>query len=160
MATRHMIPAGPIPRRLRHARGGDGYVGGTIGIEAADKPALKAARRIHFVRRQRDMLFGPGLFGDPGWDILLNLYIAAHDGRRMSVCDTCMGTALPQTTVLRWVGQLVAIGLVTKRDDPRDARRVDLRLTPRAIRKLDMLLGDALRTGPDEYDGPSMLAAE
>src|SRR4051794_1646470 len=36
-------------------------------------PLLEAAREVYDARRARERIFGPGLFADPSWDILLDL---------------------------------------------------------------------------------------
>ncbi|MGM3253246.1 hypothetical protein ACS22W_25800, partial [Escherichia coli] len=41
---------------------------------------LELARRTYADRRRRDKLFQPGLFGEPAWDILLDLFISAKEG--------------------------------------------------------------------------------
>jgi len=110
----------------------------------ADTPAVALARFIYRLRRCRQELFGGALFSEPAWDILLELYVAGHEGRRISVSGACEAAAVPQTTGLRWLNQLEAQNMVTKRTDPRDARRAHVRLTPQAIRKMDELLNDVL----------------
>lgn len=80
-------------------------------------------------RRLRDGFFAPGLFSDPAWDILLDLTAARLDGDSVSMTSACIAAAVPTTTALRWVGVLVAAGLVERYPDRRDKRRVNVRLT-------------------------------
>jgi hypothetical protein len=49
------------------------------GYTDVPAPVVEEARRHYRLRRMRDQEFGPALFGEPAWDILLDLYIAVSD---------------------------------------------------------------------------------
>ncbi len=88
------------------------------------------ARKAYALRRKRATIFGnPLLFGEPAWDILLDLYIAHAEGKPVSVSSACIGSAAPATTGLRWLGVLADEGLVERENDADDNRRVLVRLT-------------------------------
>jgi hypothetical protein len=92
---------------------------------------LNIARQAYNLRRKRAAIFGnPDLFGEPAWDILLDLFIAQGEGKTVSVSSACIGSAAPATTGLRWLGVLADEGLVVRENDPEDHRRVLVRLTP------------------------------
>ncbi len=92
---------------------------------------LALARKAYALRRKRHAIFGnPDLFGEPAWDILLDLFIAQGEGKTVSVSSACIGSASPATTGLRWLGVLADEGLVVRENDPEDHRRVLVRLTP------------------------------
>lgn len=92
---------------------------------------LALARKAYALRRKRAAIFGnPDLFGEPAWDILLDLFIAQGEGKPVSVSSACIGSAAPATTGLRWLGVLADEGLVVRENDPEDHRRVLVRLTP------------------------------
>ncbi len=96
-----------------------------------DRGALALARKAYALRRKRAAIFGnPDLFGEPAWDILLDLFIAQGEGKTVSVSSACIGSAAPPTTGLRWLGVLADEGLVVREKDPEDNRRVLVRLTP------------------------------
>ena len=91
---------------------------------------LDLARKTYALRRKRAAIFGkPELFGEPAWDILLDLYIAQAEGKPVSVSSACIGSASPATTGLRWLGILADEGLVVRENDCDDHRRVLVRLT-------------------------------
>ncbi|MEQ8412024.1 MAG: winged helix DNA-binding protein [Erythrobacter sp.] len=97
-----------------------------------------AARRVYAARRRRGAIFGnPDLFGEPAWDILLDLYIAHAESKDVSVSSACIGSAAPPTTGLRWLGVLAKEGLVRREHDPDDQRRVLVRLTARGLEAMD-----------------------
>lgn len=80
-------------------------------------------------RARRLRYFDCGLFADPAWDILLDLFVAAMEGREVPVTDLCVASNVADSTVLRWIGRLVAHGMVCRRGDPGDRRRVLVALT-------------------------------
>jgi DNA-binding MarR family transcriptional regulator len=88
-------------------------------------------------RRERDRYFEAGLFADPAWDILLELYAAELGQRRMAVSSLCIGAAVPATTALRWIRLLEKKGLVVRSADPFDGRRVFVALAEDAVKAMD-----------------------
>lgn len=93
--------------------------------------------RIRFLRemlqnrRQRDRLFGKELFGEPAWDILLELYLAELEDRRLLVSKLGQDRGVAMTTALRWVDRLEAEGWLSRIPHPDGGRRVYAVLTPR-----------------------------
>ena len=102
---------------------------------------LQAAQMRYDERRKRSAIFGHSeLFGEPAWDILLDLYIAHAKGKEVSVSSACIGSAVPPTTGLRWLGILQATGLVVREHDSGDQRRVLVRLSHEGIEKMEAFL--------------------
>lgn len=93
---------------------------------------VELARQTYEDRRRRIKIFrSDDLFGEPAWDILLDLFIAAKERRRVSVTSACIGSAVPSTTALRWIALLEKQGLLVREADPGDARRVYVKLSAR-----------------------------
>ncbi|SMP58072.1 hypothetical protein SAMN06296065_102412 [Novosphingobium panipatense] len=93
---------------------------------------VELARQNYDDRRRRTKIFrSEELFGEPAWDILLDLFIAAKERRRVSVTSACIGSAVPSTTALRWITILEKQGLLVREADPADARRVYVKLSAR-----------------------------
>jgi len=91
------------------------------------------AQRLYRDRRRRAEIFADEtLFGEPAWDILLDLFVAGEKGKRVAVTSACIGSGVPSTTALRWLNVLEMRGLVEREDDNHDARRSFVRLTPKA----------------------------
>jgi hypothetical protein len=106
-------------------------------VMAEDQPYfLDLAQRAYADRRRREKLFPGDLFGEPAWDILLDLFVNAKNGKRVSVSSACIGAAVPTTTALRWVAVLEAQGHIVREDDPRDARRAFLHLSAEAYARM------------------------
>jgi hypothetical protein len=99
------------------------------------------ARHAYGLRRQRAAIFGSGdLFGEPAWDILLDLYIAQAEGKPVSVSSACIGSASPPTTGLRWLAVLTEQGLIARTADQQDHRRIMVRLTARGMAAMEQFL--------------------
>lgn len=95
------------------------------------------ARQLYADRRRRQLAFtNPDIFGEPAWDILLDLYVAHAEGRSISVSSACIGSAAPPTTGLRWLGVLQYEGLVLREHDPQDQRRILVRLSPDGLNRM------------------------
>ncbi|MCO4091539.1 MAG: hypothetical protein HEQ34_06250 [Sphingorhabdus sp.] len=99
--------------------------------------ALENAVKYYKMRRVRNKIFGTcDLFADPAWDILIDLFIAGEQGRRISVSSACIAAAVPATTALRWVSVLEDNGYISRQPDPNDLRRIFVALTPEVTEKV------------------------
>jgi DNA-binding MarR family transcriptional regulator len=94
-------------------------------------------RSICELRRRRDEVFPGKLFGDPSWDILLQLYAAHLDSLRISITRLTRLSGVPATTVLRRLGTLEDRRLLTRTIDPYDARRVYVSLSPTGVEAME-----------------------
>jgi len=90
------------------------------------------ARRVLDGRRARSAFFYDGLFGEPAWDILLDLFVAEQESKQISISSACIAAGGSSTTALRWLSRLEEMKLVERRGDTTDRRRVFVRITPRA----------------------------
>ncbi|WP_245653765.1 helix-turn-helix domain-containing protein [Novosphingobium rosa] len=98
----------------------------------SDDDALDRAIQIYRDRRRREQIFGDAtLFGEPAWDILLDLFVASRHEKRIAVTSACIGSAVPATTALRWIKILEERGLIEREVDEIDARRIFVRISPR-----------------------------
>jgi len=83
-------------------------------------------------RRKRASILPACLFGEPAWDMLLELYLARLRQQRLSVTQVCTAAGVPGTTAARWLSVLVDRGLVTREGDRLDSRRFFVELTDSA----------------------------
>lgn len=83
-------------------------------------------------RRARRRYFPAELFGEPAWDLLLDLFQARLAGRNISVTSACIGADVPLTTALRWISVLEGEGLVERSRNPYDSRSTWVSLTDSA----------------------------
>ena len=116
-----------------------------------DMPDVSAdmVRSVIRARRLRDRYFAGDLFGDPAWDMLLDLLQAEISQLRVPVSSLCIAAAVPATTALRWLKTMVSRGLFVRRADPHDGRRVFVELAPAA--------SQALRAYFAEVGSPSVI---
>lgn len=94
-------------------------------------PDPRLVRRIIRHRQLRARHFDAQLFADPAWDMLLDLTAARAEHRRVSVTSLCIASAVPPTTALRWIGQMVEQGLFVRVGDQTDRRRAFIELSDR-----------------------------
>lgn len=98
------------------------------------------ARNIHRERSRRANYLPAELFGKPAWDILLDLAYAAKASELRPIKSACLSSQVPEATALRYIDQLVRLGLVERIDDKTDRRRKFLRLTALGERKMEEFL--------------------
>jgi DNA-binding MarR family transcriptional regulator len=104
-------------------------------------------RKMIRMRRLRDKHFPSDLFGDPAWDMLLDLMVARIDRRPVSVSSLCIASAVPATTALRWIKTMTEAGLFERRSDPSDGRRVFIALSDETARAMNAYFDDMLAIG-------------
>jgi hypothetical protein len=98
-------------------------------------------------RRLRDQFFPEGLFADPAWDMLLDLFASHLEGRRVSVSSLCIAASVPPTTALRWISTMHDAGLFERQADPSDRRRAYIALSAQGIESMRGYIAAAKRAG-------------
>lgn len=98
-------------------------------------------------RRLRDRSLPAELFGEPAWDMLLDLTIADMAGRPTLVTGLTASSGAPMSTALRYIALMEKAGLLSRHDDPRDRRRVLLRLMPDAREAMERWVQDCADLG-------------
>jgi hypothetical protein len=114
------------------------------GFQAPD--LAQVAHLIYHNRREREALLGTDLFADPGWDILLDLYIQEARGKSVNVSSACLAACAPSTTGLRWLAVLEARGLIKTHSDVKDKRVRYLSLTAHGNSVMTRYLQRTLRS--------------
>jgi hypothetical protein len=115
-----------------------------------DPELVRVAMAIVRVRGARRREFRDGLFADPVWDMLLDLFIARAKGKPISVTSLCIASCVPTTTALRWLKNLEDNGEIVRHGDPHDGRRYFVDLSEDASRAIRNALAayQAGRLGP------------
>ena len=109
---------------------------GGFGGAKAKAPALPDPRTLRQMianRQARARFFDAELFGDPAWDMLLDLTAAHGEGAQVSVTSLCIAAGVPATTALRWLTQMVESGIFMRVPDPADKRRAFIALSEKAL---------------------------
>lgn len=102
-------------------------------LRSADSAARVDAafiRRLIRTESNRRKLANGAIFGDPAWDMLLDLIAAKLEGRNVSVSSACIASGAPTTTALRLVNRLVDENVLCRVPDERDGRRDFLVINP------------------------------
>lgn len=118
-----------------------------IGYASAPAPAkladpfhssrsARACRELIKARSRRSMFFSANLFSDPAWDILLELFAADCEGRKLSISSVGLAANIAMTTALRWIDVLERDGLAQRQDDPLDGRRSFLTLSDQGFQAM------------------------
>ena len=123
--------------------------GGLINLPQATQSSLQIealrgwAKAEYANRRKRESYFHPDVFGEPAWDMLLDLYLANAKGDRVNISNACLGASVPASTGLRWIALLENAALVERYPSPDDLRVTYVRLTRSALDAMERYLADA-----------------
>jgi len=115
-------------------------------LPAINDGILNAARRAWKARRERQRIFGHAIIADPGWDILLALFIARIERREVTVSGASSAIGVSAPTLLRWVAQLIEAKLVSSAANGSNPGDRFLTLTDEGVK---LMCDYFLRTGPD-----------
>lgn len=130
-----------VRRHASAGRAGENASGRGELITAALVRSVIAGRRL-----RRDHF--PSISGDPAWSMMLELYAAQLEGRRVS--QTLLGTlaGVAETTALRLTKTLLRKGTFTSHDDPDDRRLIMLGLSEETATRMRAYLTAAIAAGP------------
>ena len=87
-------------------------------------------RRIIRERRVRERFFKEARFGEPAWDIILDLTLAWFEGKTVAVSSLCIASGVPMSTAMRWINEMIEAGLIDRWIDPTDGRRNLMQVSP------------------------------
>ena len=87
-------------------------------------------RRIIRERRVRERFFKEARFGEPAWDIILDLTLAWFEGKTVAVSSLCIASGVPMSTAMRWINEMIEVGLIDRWIDPTDGRRNLMQVSP------------------------------
>lgn len=104
----------------------------------------RLAECIHRCRSRRDRYFPKTLFGEPAWDLLLELYFRKCNDERVTVSNACVASGVPQSTALRWIDILIDMGLAVREADVEDRRKIWLVMTEYGWKQMQHYLADSL----------------
>lgn len=109
---------------------------------AAEPDRLKScARALYDQRQKRITHFGPQMFGEPAWEMLLILYLE-DGGERQSQRRLVELSGASRSTASRWIDHLVRKGLAKREDHPTDKRRNFVTLSGKGRSLLEAYLSE------------------
>lgn len=115
-----------------------------LALELSEEALATVAQRIYKARRRRLRHFPPELLGEPGWDIMLDLFVATVRGKRVRTSSACLASRAPGSTGLRWLTALEKHGLIERRHEPGDRRVKLIRLTLRGYKLMRAYLVEGI----------------
>ena len=130
LAMARELEIGESPSAILDSLAGGTAEGGKVTASQDHPIWVELARQNYDDRRRRTKIFrSEELFGEPAWDILLDLFISEHEQRRLSVSAVCIGARAPSATALRYLAMLQDADLVERIRDACDGRRSHVQLT-------------------------------
>ncbi len=100
-------------------------------------PVLDNARstvRRRLLRRQ--LLGAQELFGEPAWDMLLDLFIHQSAGEPVPMSSLGISTDMPHSSAMKLIQRLCDAGLLVREPDECDGRRTFVRIVPEIEHRL------------------------
>jgi Fic family protein len=104
---------------------------------------LARARAIFSHRRKRIEIFGKGMFGEPGFEMLLLLYIA-QSANRYTAGQLGQLSGASRSTASRWIDYLERQEWIEKMPHPNDLRLAFVKLTAKGIERIELYLSETL----------------
>ena len=109
-------------------------------IKASGPSLLRLALQAQQMRKTVATLFPRDVFRDFAWDILLELFVAEQRSRAICVKDLILVSGETSTSALRRIDRLEDAGLLQRRHDSSDHRRVSVALTAKGDNAMTALL--------------------
>lgn len=107
---------------------------------------VRLACRIYDARQNRSKFFAGESFGEPVWDILLGLYCLPSRREELSISKLPYVAGVPATTGLRWANIMEDHGLIERRKNLADNRRIHVVLSARGEEAMSSYLAALLRS--------------
>lgn len=124
--TAHPDDFGCSPQRIAGS-------GGEPAQDGSDDAHLVVIARSLLALARRRSHYLPGLaFFDPQWLMVLDLFVAAAQGRELPVSSLCIASGAPPATAWRNIRFLERRGLILRKPHPSDGRSYYLQLSQAA----------------------------
>ena len=94
----------------------------------------RCALRRRMLRRQ--LLGSPELFGEPAWDMLLDLFIHECEARPLAMSSLCISAEMPTSSAMKLIQRLCDAEILERIPDPHDGRRSLMRIVPGVAHRL------------------------
>jgi DNA-binding MarR family transcriptional regulator len=108
---------------------------------SASMPSLSdSARQAKRLRAAVERHFPPGMLLDSSWDIMIELFIANCENKTLCVKHLILSSGESSTSALRRIDRLEAAGIILRRDDVLDHRRVLVELTHKGEQAMQDML--------------------
>lgn len=102
------------------------------------EPFIRAREALE-MRRKRIAIFGPQMFAEPAWEMLLILYLS-EGGQRHTQTSLSELSGASRSTGMRWIEFLADRGLIFREEHPTDKRRNFVGLSNKGRELLELYL--------------------
>jgi DNA-binding MarR family transcriptional regulator len=110
--------------------------GSCVSASEVEAELVEAAHRALRAEQERSELFGPDLFPNPAWAMLLHLFVSDTEGRPVTSSGICAAAGVTETVALRNLAVLVTAKLVRRQPQPGNPGAIYLTLTPAGKERL------------------------
>lgn len=117
---------------------------------------LDLVEATYRARRRREKLLGVDIFGEPAWDILLDMYANVLKGKRASTSSLCLASMVPNTTALRYHDRLEEAGFIERKPSRQDARVRYPTLTNKGLEAMSLYFSDQALVGAKDETAQSL----
>jgi DNA-binding MarR family transcriptional regulator len=94
------------------------------------------AERLYLERRRRDEYFPAGLFGEPAWDLILALFVARDEGRRLTVAEAYEAAKVKPAAGRKLLARMESQGMIRRSAGQQDRRKKFVGLTDDGTERL------------------------
>jgi hypothetical protein len=112
-------------------------------IERRSLQLAQVAVRMRLAANRRRRHLSTEWFGEPAWEMLLELFIQFAGGARVSTKSLVIASGAPDTTGLRVIDRLEEAGLVERSPSQLDKRVTHVSLTKQGVVAVGMVLMEA-----------------
>lgn len=134
--SQHLISQGaytPKPRKIGAKNLDPSDEKSNIESKSKSFTGFEIAQEVFENRKLRNDYITHKLFAGTAWDILVFLMINYNQKEGITITKLCEETDVPITTALRWISELVDMGLINRSPDKKDGRKVFLKLSQSAM---------------------------
>ena len=100
----------------------------------------RTAESLLRLRQLRSDYVSSTLFAEPGWDMLLELYVIENSGSTTAASALLPHSPVAKSTKARWLDHLEELRLVRRRAHPLEPETEFVELTDEGIRELERYL--------------------
>lgn len=141
-----IVTATQVHHLMRQAGAAEARLGASgftlrSGVEPQDGEAVaRACRNAETVLRRRilrkQLVGSTELFGEPAWDMLLDLFIHDCKGHQLSMSSLCATAGIPISSAMKLVQRLCEAGILERTPDIFDGRRTLMKIAPEVAHRL------------------------
>jgi len=105
-------------------------------LEPEIRISMNQAKLTQELRKMRSKNISAEYLKEPGWDMMLELFVQKCRGKAISINSLCHASGAAMTTALRWIGTLENNGDATSRMSCEDGRVRLVEMTQDAFERM------------------------